>query len=340
MKLAKPATVGHVAMLVVCVAVLVTGMARAAPSLVDEMVAEVNGRAIMASEVFGLISSRITELSESGDPRADALIFRLKLQVLKQRIEDLLIYDDAVSKLGEPQLEYLDTIAEQNLQRRAGLAGSMERFKEMLKQAGSSLDLEREREKERLVLEDVRQREIDQRIVISPSELAAYYAEHRDDFAKPKEVRIRQIDMPFDEYDSREEALEAADLVLRKTKGGEDFAELAKQYSKGPNASQGGLYDFVERGDLRYREIEDIAFALSVGEVSPILETVVGFHVVKLEDVKEPTEPDFLLVQEEIRKILRERQAEALFRKLIERLEKRSSVKITWREYVERAKRR
>jgi len=332
----KSAQVGTVVLAIA----LTSGPARAVSELVYEKVAQVNGRTLTASEVFGPISDEIDRIRESGDRRAEDLVYRLKLQALKGRIEQLLIYDDAMSRLGDPQREQLQAIARQNLERLAARAGSMEKLKEQLKQAGSSFEREIEREKERLLLADVMEREINQRIVISPSEMVSYFQEHREEFASVKEVQIREILIPFREYGTRDEALEAANRVLQKIKSGADFAQLARDYSKGPHAAEGGLYDYVRRGGLRYKQVEDVAFALSVGEVSPIFETEVGYHIVKLEAVNEAKDPDFEEAQDEIRAVITKRRRAQLFREMVERLEKHSSVKITWRDYVVRETRR
>jgi foldase protein PrsA len=77
-----------------------------------------------------------------------------------------------------------------------------------------------------------------------------------------------------------------AKLVLEKVKAGEDFAELAAEYSKDPgSAANGGSLGYFQRGAM-VPEFEAVAFALGVGEVSDIVESQFGFHIIKIEDIQ------------------------------------------------------
>ena len=77
-----------------------------------------------------------------------------------------------------------------------------------------------------------------------------------------------------------------AKLVLEKVKAEEDFAELAAEYSKDPgSAANGGSLGYFPRG-VMVPEFEAVAFALGVGEVSDIVESQFGFHIIKVEDIQ------------------------------------------------------
>lgn len=77
-----------------------------------------------------------------------------------------------------------------------------------------------------------------------------------------------------------------AKLVLEKVKAGGDFAELAAEYSKDPgSAANGGSLGYFQRGAM-VPEFEAVAFALGVGEVSDIVESQFGFHIIKIEDIQ------------------------------------------------------
>jgi parvulin-like peptidyl-prolyl isomerase len=74
--------------------------------------------------------------------------------------------------------------------------------------------------------------------------------------------------------------------ILNKLKAGEDFAELAKQYSEGPNASEGGSMGYVKKGDL-LPDIESVVFNMKDGEVSDIIHTKLGYHIFKVDERRE-----------------------------------------------------
>jgi len=81
---------------------------------------------------------------------------------------------------------------------------------------------------------------------------------------------------------TKEEAQAFAEKVLQMVKDGGDFAELAKQYSDGPTKVRGGLLTPFGRGKMS-KNFEDAAFALKKGEVSGVVETEFGFHIIKRE---------------------------------------------------------
>ncbi|MFH1025817.1 MAG: peptidylprolyl isomerase, partial [Nitrospirota bacterium] len=91
-------------------------------------------------------------------------------------------------------------------------------------------------------------------------------------YTNPEAVRISVINVQ-----SAEEAKE----ILEKVKAGEDFGELAKKYSKGPAASEGGDFGFRTKKGLR-REFADRAFLMKIGEVSDLIEAKDGYHIVKV----------------------------------------------------------
>jgi len=105
---------------------------------------------------------------------------------------------------------------------------------------------------------------------------------------EPKEITARHILImyqgsmraPESVTRSKEEAKALAEEVLAKAKAGEDFSELAKQYSDGPTKVRGGLLSPFSKGVMA-PAFEKAAFALKKGEISGVVETAFGFHVIK-----------------------------------------------------------
>src|SRR5690606_24013284 len=111
-------------------------------------------------------------------------------------------------------------------------------------------------------------------------------------FETPEQVRASHI--LVDEKAKAEE-------LLAQLKNGADFAELAKEHSKDGSAAQGGDLDYFGRGRM-VAPFEEAAFALNVGEISDVVESQFGFHIIKLTDKKAAETATFEDKKEEIQK--------------------------------------
>ena len=130
-----------------------------------------------------------------------------------------------------------------------------------------------------------------------------YYEENKEKYAEKEMVSLSVISVG-----SEDEAKE----ILKKAQDGEDFAELAKKYSKGPFVSRGGDFGYRTRGSLK-KEIADTAFSMKKGELSNPVKTEDGaYHIIKLRDHKDAGSPPFEEVKNKVaieygRKLLADR---------------------------------
>jgi len=113
-----------------------------------------------------------------------------------------------------------------------------------------------------------------------------FFDEHKDQFKRGDEAHVLQIlvaSSPSDPPEKRDAARKKADEAHAKAKAGEDFGKLATKYSDAPNAASGGDVGFFERGTM-FREFDENAFSVPVGQVSPVFETAPGFNILKVVD--------------------------------------------------------
>ena len=157
--------------------------------------------------------------------------------------------------------------------------------------------------------------------LVTSEETETYYRENQQEFTTPEAVKARHILKKFPDNATDEQKAEtktAADALLKTVNAeidaGTDFAELAKQHSEGPSAPQGGALrgrnpklppgDYFARGDM-VKPFEEAAFdTLSPGEVSGLVETSYGYHIIKLEEKKASEIQRFSDVQYEIQQKL------------------------------------
>lgn len=122
---------------------------------------------------------------------------------------------------------------------------------------------------------------------ISDAEIEEYYSVYRDRrFREPEQVRFRQIFVELPEErpeDQKAEARERLAKVLEEARAGADFAALAQEHSQDPSAAQGGDMGFVTRGQIS-PVIEAPLFVLDEGEISDVIESPYGLHLLKVEE--------------------------------------------------------
>ena len=128
-------------------------------------------------------------------------------------------------------------------------------------------------------------REIRQRVNVSPQEIERYYRAHLEDYATSERVRVRDIFFPVaasaDEAEI-EHVRAKAEEVRQLARGGREFAALARQFSEGPGADNGGEIGTFARGQME-PALEEAAFRLKAGEVSEPVRTAAGFHLLRPE---------------------------------------------------------
>jgi peptidyl-prolyl cis-trans isomerase D len=139
-------------------------------------------------------------------------------------------------------------------------------------------------------------------VKVTDEQIKDYYDEHIDTFSEKKQVEARHILFKLAENATKEEdekVKEKAEEVLKKAKAGEDFAELAKKYSEGPTAKDGGELGYFSENQM-VKPFEEAAFKLKKGEISDLVRTPFGYHIIKVEDVKEARTKSLEEVKEQI----------------------------------------
>ena len=151
----------------------------------------------------------------------------------------------------------------------------------------------------------------DKNLKISDEEMKKYYEEHKADYykdeVKASHILISTVDDNGKELSEakKKEAKKKAEEVLKKAKSGEEFSELAKEYSDDPgSAAKGGDLGYFTKGQM-VQPFEEAAFSLKSGEISGLVESEYGYHIIKVYD-KIDKQLTFDEVKDEIKKTLTE----------------------------------
>lgn len=163
---------------------------------------------------------------------------------------------------------------------------------------------------------------------ISDKEAREYYDQHPDLFRNPEEVKVRHILIkvsPEADAPQKAAARKKIEEIQQKVKKGGDFGKLAKEYSQCPSSSRGGDLGYFKRGQM-VKSFEDAAFALDPGQVSGIVETRFGYHIIKSEDKKPPTVIAFDQIKEKLVQHLKQSRVQEKVVAYVEELNKKAKV--------------
>ncbi len=157
-------------------------------------------------------------------------------------------------------------------------------------------------------------KEFEKDVSISPEEVKEYYEYNLDSFIEPEKVKARHILFRLKRGASKEEeeaVRKKAEAVLKEAKEGKDFAQLAKKYSEGPTKDKGGDLGWFSRGQM-VKAFEEAAFGLEKGQISDLVKTEFGYHIIKVEDKRPRRTKPLEEVKDEIIKTLKKSKAAEL----------------------------
>ena len=167
-------------------------------------------------------------------------------------------------------------------------------------------------------------------VEVTDEEMRRAYNSNVDQIAQPETVRARHILVSLEEGATEEDkaaAREKIEAIQNELAAGADFAELAKEKSEGPSSKNGGDLGYFS-ADKMVPSFSDAAFALQPGEVSGIVETRFGYHIIKLEDRKDAWLPSFDEVKEHLRPQLEQQKAQMVFQEYVQQLQGKAEIEI------------
>lgn len=303
-------------------------VAAAQAAVVDRVVAVVNDEAITLSELndaFEPYQARM-EASLQGREREKA-IAENKASLLNRMVDNLLLEQESRKTGITVRNEEISGAIQDLLQKRKM---TQEEFEKALEREGTDLDAYKKGIRNQLMRIKLLRREVSAKVAVTDEEIGEYYQKHRDDYEGKEAVRIKQIVLliPRDAGPAVKEKLRAnAQAIHKRLLAGEPFDLLSAQNSQGPEAASGGDIGYIERGVI-FSEVEEVAFKLSLGQISPVIESPVGFHILELIDRRGAGLKAIELVREEIREKIDQEKGEKLFGEWMQNLRQKSHIEI------------
>jgi peptidyl-prolyl cis-trans isomerase SurA len=256
---------------------IVIPMIASAQTLIDRIVAVVDKEIITESELNDRVA--LVAMQNRVDPDQPGL----RKQVLDALVTEKLILAQALIDSIEVTDGEVTRALDQQVANFVRQVGSEQRVEKMYGKSIARIKREYRSEiRDQLLVQKIRQQR-EGSVSVSPHEVQTFFETYRDSLPQvPEEFELSHIYI-VPKPDTAVEATTRrfAQSILDSIRAGGDFAEFAKRYSEDATAANGGDLGWAKRGDY-VREFEEAVFSLKEGEISGIVKTQFGFHIIQL----------------------------------------------------------
>jgi len=307
-----------------------------AQTTVDSVAVTINSVDITESQIEAQVKPQLERMAARVPPAfAEQYKKQLRQQVLDKIIVERLL-DERVKaeKIVVTEEDVTDQIKEIASQQQPPL--SLEDFKVLIEATGQSFDEVKQWVQKRLGYQKLLQAQFADKINITEDDAKKYYSENKKPFETPEQVRVSHIlikpdttDPNADPNEVKARAKAKTENLLKQIKGGADFAELALANSDDPrSAAKGGDLGLFPRGGMAptLETFEKTAFELKVGQVSEIVETQFGYHIIKVADRKDTSVKTFEQAKDDILKMLTQTRQGELAKEYINVLKAKANI--------------
>ena len=254
--------------------------------VVEEIVARVNNEIITLSEYQEAMASTRRDVEEEcrgcTREKIDAVVAERQKNLLRDLIDNMLLAQRAKDlgfNVETDLIKYMDRLRQDNK------LEDLEALCRAIENTGISCEDWKNKIRNQMLAQEVIRKDVGRTINFTREEVQKYYDEHKNQFVRPEQVYVSEIFVSTEgkpESEVPKLEVKAQGLLDRVRNKGEDFEELAKRYSDGSTAQQGGVLGTFERGQLS-PELEAVAFKMDRGQVSDIIRTKSGFLILKVE---------------------------------------------------------
>ncbi len=288
-------------------------------------VAVVNGSVITQAEFDGEMTRVRERFLRMGRPLSDSQLSQVKKDVLENLISIELLYQET-QKRG---IQVDEATVNEQLSTLKKRFPSEAEFESAMRKMNLSEPAIRSQFRREMAIQQLIDEQFTQKAAVSEDEIKTFYESQLDSFKQPEQVRARHILMKVDpqtDESQRAEARKKLEMIQQKLQEGEDFEALAKEYSEGPSNAKGGDLGYFGRGQM-VKPFEEAAFGLRPGEVSDIVETKFGYHLIEVIDRKPETTVAFEDVRGRIEQYLKQQKVQEKVRMYVEDLKEEADVK-------------
>jgi peptidyl-prolyl cis-trans isomerase C len=310
----------------------------APPKQEDKVVATVNGVNIMESQVQQRIDGEYKPILAKYAAQSPQLAAQQEARLRQGLVEALVVeylLNEEAKKAGIPEVTDQELEAEMT-KHLAGMNPPMtlEQYQKIVEAQGGNYEATKRGHAREFRFEKLLEAKLGNSVVATEADAKKYYDENPKEFQVPELVRASHIlistkptDPKADPNQVKAEAKKKAEDLLKQARDGADFATLAKENSSCPSAPKGGDLGSFSRGQM-VKPFEDAAFGMKVGQISDVVETQFGYHIIKVTEHQDPNQVTFDQAKARIIEGLTRQKKQEAARKYVESL--REAAKISY----------
>ena len=283
---------------IIIIYVLLAACSQGAGPAPDKPIATVNNQPILSAFLSQTLTAEGWKYGLSAASDTPTTL-KIKTQILESLIKDALLLEEAKVRNIDVAAEDLQKDVE-GFQR---LYQNEADWKAAIAQRGYTEERWKEKRRQALLIQKLVESFSQNVEAPASEEITRYYQSHRQDFVRPEEIRVRQIAV---------DSLEKAEGLRKQIVSGADFEKMARQFSLSPDRKNGGDLGFFAKGTMP-KEFDDAGFSLKKGEVSEVIRSSYGYHVLQLLDRKPAEQMTLETVREKIASLLRQERGRAAF---------------------------
>jgi peptidyl-prolyl cis-trans isomerase C len=294
------------------------------PAQLPEVLATVNGEAITKVDFDRAVQTLERQNGKAVPPDQRDRVYR---QLLEQLINFRLLIQETKARMV--------TVADSDLDARMAQIRSQfpteEAFTQTLQQQKVTREQLRADARSELMVTKMLQAEVEPKVSVTPAQVQDFYDKNPARFKQPERVRASHIllRLPDQADAAAKTAIRArAEDVLKQVRAGKDFADLARQFSEDPgSAPNGGDLNYFQQGQM-VAPFDKAAFSMKVGDVSDVVETQFGFHIIKVVDKQPERTVPLDEVRQQVQQFLENQARQEATQGLIKALMAKSKIEV------------
>lgn len=304
--------------------------------VMDGIAAVVNGDVITISQLRELTGAR--EMAMRDALRGEELVSEVK-RMREAALRDLIDRQLVIQEFKKREFSIPAYLIDDRVQSiiRQEFGGDRSAFVRTLQAQGYTLTRFKEVEKEKIIVQAMRQANVKEDFITTPRQIQAFYDRNKHAYSSPEEIKLRMIvlregglppqDVPED-IPSTADKLTLAREIRQKLVEGADFERMAAMYSEDPSTADiGGDWGWIQRETLN-QKLTSVAFALGAGQISPVVQMGDSYYILYVEDRKPARTRPLSEVKDEIERNLIQEERQKAAERWLETLRKAAFIKI------------